>query len=208
MIHYMFDWHCHLGEKSEACLLCTSRPDEFESASGWLHHAYGLLDPSGDDISILENALEKDPKALVGEFGPDSRHPVDEALIQDMLILAKEMERPFVLHVVRRHDRMLGMLAGMKGLPPFIVHRFTASYEVALEYMKKGGIISLAPGAERTRDYRKLITMPFLLESDLPSGEEQRRILEGWYRTVAAHCGMKIGKLEEKTDGWGAVFKA
>jgi len=141
----MFDFHAHIGSYTEDAIIATSRRDEWESAKAYPHRAYGILLPKEGDAEALDEALRADEGALLGEVGLDKRHgeSMDEKFFLDCLKIAKELWRPFFLHIVGTYGRTLELVKSMIPLPPFFIHGFTGSYEVAKEFTKLGAYISL-----------------------------------------------------------------
>lgn len=206
----MFDAHAHIGDiLTEDALICTSQSNEYTKVRMYPHRAYGLLPPlSGKALEELYSAVQGDSSSLIGEFGVDRRYddPAEEEVLLSILELAHEADRCFILHQVGHTDRLLKALDQFTSLPPFIVHGFTGSAETAREISRRGGIISLGPRSENTRDFRKLLTFPFLLETDLPVGRQQKHTIELWYDSIAKHLDIDVEDLSEIIDGRRAVF--
>lgn len=206
----MFDAHAHIGDIiTEDALICTSRPEEYEAVRQYRHRAYGLLPPfSSDSLEKLISAADADKEALIGEFGTDRRFndPLEEKILYSLISLSKETDRPFILHQVGHTDRLLRALDSFQSLPAFMVHGFTGSAETARELIRRGGIISLGPRSERTRDFKALLALPFLLESDLPVGEREKKVIDHWYAAVAEYLETEPERLVETIDARRAVF--
>ena len=202
----MFDAHAHIGEYRHDALICTSQSDEYQIAERYPLHSYGTLSPDENVPFIIEERLREDPSAFIGEFGPDSRFEYSITVIKALLELARDYSRPFTLHVVRRHDEMLHLLRQIKTGVPFIVHGFTSSAQIADEYIRLGGFISLGKRSLRSRDFTSLLRKNFLLESDLPCSSEADRVLEEVYTSAALQLGTSIAVLEEMIDERRTVF--
>lgn len=198
----MFDAHAHPGKPSSRVLACCAKEADFPLMKAFPHRAYGLLWPRQGSIEVLRKALEDDPTALIGEVGLDERFPIaDEGFLMDALLFAKELHRPFTLHVVGLHTPVLWALKTASPLPPFIVHGFTSSYETARRYVDLGGLISLGPRSERTRSFTRLLTLPFVLETDMETGPAQEKALAGLHGRVAERLGKDVEHLEEEIHG-------
>ena len=202
----MFDAHAHIGEYRQDALICTSLPEEYQSAVSYPLHSYGTLSTDENVPQLIEERLKKDTAAFIGEFGPDSRFEYSITVIRTLLELARDYSRPFTLHVVRRHDEMLHLLKDMKVRVPFIVHGFTSSARIADEYCRLGGFISLGKRSIRSRDFSSLVRKNFLLESDMPCSPEADIVLEEVYTSVALQLGISFARLEEMTDERRTVF--
>lgn len=202
----MFDAHCHMGLAYSDAIVCTSRTDEYGAVSSYPLHSFGILRKDGGDLRLLVQALENDKKAMVGEFGLDSRFNEGDELFLSQLKLAKDLARPFTLHVVHRHSEVIRALKKIKPACPFIVHGYTSSAQLAAEYARLGGFISLSPLSARTRDYEKLLALPFLLESDMPLSAESLAVLDSWYEKAASDMKTERERLEEMINERKAVF--
>lgn len=135
--------------------------------------------------TCLEEALTASgnlrPVAL-GECGLDRSSRVDEGsfglqveALREQLALARELELPVVLHVVKAHGKMLSLLKE-DGAPSRggLVHAFSGSLEVAQAYVKEGLMISFGgmvtrPNAKKAREAAASLGCEWLLtETDAP----------------------------------------
>ncbi|MCR5731448.1 MAG: TatD family hydrolase [Sphaerochaetaceae bacterium] len=198
----MFDAHAHIGENYQNCLVASSSLEEYPRLKRYEHRAYGLLFPESNCSSEVIKALEADKGALCGEIGLDRRFikEKDIAFMNDMLSYLKEKQRPFILHLVGRIDEMLSLLKDHRIDFPFMIHGFTSSYEVAHSFSKQGGTISLGPRSLRTRDIKRLVTLPFVLETDMKVSASQQNELLNVYSEVSKLLGIDISTLEEETE--------
>ena len=159
-----------------------------------LHLAYGLHPWTVAGMSQAEVSLALDslgtalegrdgvfPVAL-GETGLDrSRRvakeslPVQERAFRLQLSLARALDLPVVLHIVRSHGRALDIVR-QDGLPRAggLVHAFSASAEVAHAWVRVGAHISFSTalarrGAKRARAAASIVPLErVLIESDAP----------------------------------------
>lgn len=206
----MFDAHAHIGDTiTEDVLVCTSKVDEYFIVKNYPYHAYGLLSPLSEDaLDTLVKTIKNDKRCMIGEFGVDRRFDdrLEDEVLHTLLSLAEETGKPFTLHKVGRTDKLLKALSSYRNLPPFIVHGYTGSIETARELMKRGGIISLGPGGVKTKHFQKLLSLPFLIETDMAAGFEQQTVLENMYKDVAKAMEISVEELVEKIDAGRAVF--
>lgn len=198
----MFDSHAHIKEIRDNCLVASSFPDEYQLLKRYKHRAYGLLFPKTNCSNILIEALENDKSGLCGEIGLDRRFRMecDIPFMSDMLSYLEESKRPFILHLVGRYDEMLRLLKAFKIDTPFMLHGFTGSYESALSFTRLGGTISLGPRSLKTRDISKLITLPFVLETDMEVSNEEQLVLERVYNEISILTGLAKEELESKVN--------
>jgi TatD DNase family protein len=86
------------------------------------------------------------------------------------LELAKDIDKPVVLHIVRGHDVMQNLLKAVE-LPMAMIHGFKGNFEVAKFYLERGYVLSLGSRSflgANLEDYRWLPKNAFVLESDAP----------------------------------------
>lgn len=123
--------------------------------------------------------LQHSMVCAVGEIGLDFRPGMAAEAVQVMLLeeqfkLARTLQLPVVLHVVKAHDRMLSLLRRY-GLPKGgVVHAFSGSIEQARQYAKLGfklgfgGAITYNGALKQHRMVRDLPLEWMLLETDAP----------------------------------------
>ena len=191
----LFDSHAHVGELTDSAFIATASTSEMESASAYRYKALGII-PEGNekDLDKLE-AAAKDGWHI-GEIGLDRRFPdmkEQEYVFRRALSVAIEHDRMAIIHVVRAYGPLYDILSDMN-VRRFLVHGYTGSVEMAERLIGQGGIISLSPRAERTRDFKGLLTLPFVTETDMPTGPEQRRVLKAWNERLSELTGEDIGE--------------
>ena len=195
----MFDAHAHIGEMTEDALVCTASVSEVEMARSFPHFAVGSIPGHGDfDEGVLRMAAGSG--GHIGEIGLDRRFPDIEGQIdifQRALSVAKEYDRLAIIHVVRAYGPLYDSLTDM-GIKRFLVHGYTGSVEMAERLIGLGGIISLSPRAERTKDFTGLLELPFVTETDMATGPEQRRLLKEWNERLSELTGEDIGERSER----------
>ena len=191
----MFDAHAHIGEMTEDALVCTASVSEMKKARSFPHFAVGSIPGHGDfDESVLRAAAMSG--GHIGEIGLDRRFPdmkEQEYVFRRALSVAIEHDRMAIIHVVRAYGPLYDILTDM-AVRRFLVHGYTGSVEMAERLIGQGGIISLSPRAERTKDFKELLTLPFVTETDMPTGSEQRRVLKAWNERLSELTGEDIGE--------------
>ncbi len=192
----MFDAHAHIGIITEKALVNTSSPEEALNASGFNYLSVGLLPPN-DNLGLYEELLKAG--LYSGEIGLDKRFVNKEKqkdCFREALYIAKCCNRLITIHSVGYLDELLHALDDIKP-EKFILHGFTGSFESAKEIARRNGIISLGPRSLNAKSLQKLITLPFVVESDLKTGEEQLNSLE---MVIKAIDKLVSFNTEEKTE--------
>ena len=196
----MFDAHAHPGEEFTAeAFICTSAPSEYNGIRRCRYKAAGYLPGSAEelDTKMMEQAAMDG--FHIGEIGLDRRFPSMEKQEEDLrtaLRIAVQYRRVAVIHVVREYERILRIIDDIRP-EKFMLHGWTGSYEEALLFIKRGGVISLSPRAERTRSFTRLLSLPFVTETDMPLGKEEEKVLLGWNEYLSSITGIDIASRTE-----------
>ncbi len=147
-----------------------------------LHPCWAHTVPLADALAALPAAFEGPDAAVgVGEIGLDRRRAfaphldAQRAAFRGQLAVARALDRPVVLHVVRAHGEALDRLRA-DGLPRAggMVHSFSGSAEVAQAYVALGLHVSFTgalahPTAHRARAAAQAVPLSRLLvETDAP----------------------------------------
>lgn len=193
----MFDAHAHAGIITDKALVCTSSTDEI--LYGYKHWAVGAIPEGGSfNLETLIKHIEKG--AQVGEIGLDKRFDDMErqlSIFRSALTVAKEYDRLAIIHSVRTHGLVCDTLKNL-GIKRFMIHGYTGSFEMAERFIKQGGIISLSPRAERTKDFSRLLTLPFATETDMKTGTEEEMALYLWNEKLSHLTSCNIERRSEE----------
>ena len=195
----MFDFHAHPGCDDRDSFLSILTPGEIPLITET--SSIGLLPWEKEMIArdAIETLIRDNPLLMVGEFGLDKIKGGGEKDIDDFLFMAdmaRSYDRLAVIHSVRYTAYILDELRRME-IKRAIFHSFTGSYELARDIMRAGYLISLSPRSFRTRDIGKLLTLDFLLESDMKTGKEQKDELRRLYLEAERSTGKDM---EEKME--------
>ena len=191
----LFDAHAHIGGQTDSAFIATSSTDEMDSAASYRYRALGII-PEGREKDIEKLRIAARNGWHIGEIGLDKRYgnlPEQERIFREALRIADRYDRVAVIHAVRTYGRTLEILEE-EGIGKFIIHGFTGSYETAREVIRLGGMISLSPRAEMARSFEKLITLPFLIETDMKAGKEEMDILSSWNKKLSGKIGIDAGE--------------
>lgn len=142
---------------------------------------WGIYPEYADNEALIEKEFQhlKNSKIdlfAIGECGLDKRFPNLEkqvALFRRQLILASQMNKPVIIHLVGHYQKALELLKETDPRPVFILHSWSGSAQMAKEFIKLGGKISLSAGILKSP--KKLIEIfnsipedKILFETDSP----------------------------------------
>ncbi|RTE66937.1 TatD family deoxyribonuclease [Amphritea opalescens] len=133
-----------------------------------------------DDLNTLEERLSQHLEVIaVGEIGldlfiPNADLEAQLAVFRPQLVLAKQFDKPVLLHVRKAHDQVLKQLRQLKLARAGLVHGFSGSEQQASEYLKLGFKLGIGGAVtyERATKLRRLVAQlpldSFVLETDSP----------------------------------------
>lgn len=133
-------------------------------------------------LSELRTLLSKSPQVIaIGEIGLDTAIdcPLDtqQRAFASQLALAEQFELPVIMHHRKSHHLLLGALKQHQFNRGGVIHAFSGSVEVAMQYLERGFYLGVGgtityPRGSKTRKTLKAIFPEFsdrlLLETDAP----------------------------------------
>lgn len=115
----------------------------------------------------------------IGECGLDKLHldtwPRQQAFFEAQLALAKETHLPVIVHSVKAHNEVLQSLQQYQLARGGVIHAFSGSTEVAIQYIKLGfklGIGGLIMNPNAKKLHKAVAELPlahFVIETDSPA---------------------------------------
>lgn len=236
----MVDIHRHLPGNRESTIppswhiwYATSSPDEWETLrqleiTETQRRGYGILPKVTVEIDSvirrLNDLIASDPYGYIGEFGLDYRYEptvsrkIQFSLALELLRLARNLNRPAVLHHVGPMNQLEQLLNKAPGTTPVIIHGFLKSVESARKLADLGATISLGPNVwkKKTKLGKRLaeIDIPFLLETDF-NLERERQMETGSYEQIVTEHTEQVAKrmerpleeIKEMCHGYAKVFE-
>lgn len=127
----------------------------------------------------LQELLEKNPRASVGECGLDQwvTHPpleIQVPVFLEQIRLAREMDRALTIHCLKAWGPLFECFSHQPPPPRFLMHSFGGSIEIARRLLPMGAYFSFSGYFLQTRKaavieiFRALPTDRILLETDAP----------------------------------------
>ena len=165
-----------------------------------------------DDVDRLRDVLTSRPAWGVGEIGIDSRFEDQTKLCLQQLQLAIDLDRFVVAHVVGRGS-LTRFAQLVDQLPPIrgAIHAFPGTIEQALEWVRRGWMISVGggithPGRLKLRRVVEQLPLDSLVvETDAPdlpvAGQRQGRPtdLQAVLSSVATIRSLTVSEVAEAT---------
>ncbi len=198
----MLDSHAHPGDRSyKNALVCSDSLNitlsEFE---GYRYKSIGLLPSSSTRFNIENVYSALNNGFLIGEIGLDRRYKNIEKqseIFKELLRVAKERDVLVTIHSVRTAELTYSIIKELR-VRRFLIHSFSYSYEMAKRFLSLGGGISLSRRAASLKDFNKIITLPFLTETDMKTGREEWDELYSWNSFLSDLLGRDIAQESEK----------
>ncbi|MBZ2167142.1 TatD family hydrolase [Marinobacter sp. F4216] len=142
-------------------------------------HPWFVAEHSDDDLRALDEALGERPDRCValGECGLDRLHGDLDAQLpwfEAQVAIAARRQFPLVIHSVRTHDEVHGVLNRARWRGRALVHGFSGSYQQACKLVDQGCFIGVGgvithPRARKTREtMTRLPVDSLVLETDAP----------------------------------------
>lgn len=194
----MIDAHAHIGDnRYKDAIVCSASP--LSVPDGYRFNSIGLIPQSMcSDISIFEEYASNG--YFIGEIGLDRRYPdIDKQLkiFESILSIARNYDSFVTVHMVGFQEATFDALR-KSGIRRFLLHGYTGSVEMARRFISIGGIISLSARAEKAKSFHSLLSLPFVTETDMPMGEDERDTLTSWNRKLSMLTGRDIENESEK----------
>lgn len=142
-------------------------------------HPWTVRDQSSDVLEAMFEELERIAPTVsaIGELGVDffeMKDPVQRMKqpewCERQLDLAFRHQKPVILHVVKGHDVVLGLLKHYRGRPG-IVHSWRGSEQDGRKYIDRAFVLSIGPRSIQRLKPSDLAWLPpenFVLETDSP----------------------------------------
>ncbi len=158
-------------------VLCSEHRERFDVLVG-LHPMHACQEGLARLLDDFRELAHHEGIWGLGEIGIDGRigqaplhHQV--ALFCDALAIAREVDKPIVLHVVREHGQALKCLRSIRRQWSGYVHGFSGSVQLAKEYAELGLGVSIHP--------RVLFSMPQKVELYLDALPHELLFFESSY---------------------------
>ncbi|GAB2883474.1 TatD family hydrolase [Microbulbifer echini] len=160
----------------------------------------------------LTEHLSQNPCVAIGECGLDAAidTPLElqVAVFKIQLEIASELRLPLILHVHRAHNEVLKLLKQYHLPGGGVVHAFSGSEQMAMDYWKMGfylgvgGTITYARAVKTRRTFAQMPLESLVLESDAPdmplSGRQgQRNSPENLPLIAAELAALRDASLQE-----------
>lgn len=153
----------------------------------WLQkNAAGLLTEQTQEkiVALISDEITQSTTAVspycvaVGECGLDKLIAIPLELQQQLLIThivaANQLHKPLIIHCVRAHNELIALLKKYPAKYGGVIHGFSGSYEVAMQYIALGFYLGIGgtityERAQKTRATVAKIPLDYvLLETDAP----------------------------------------
>jgi TatD DNase family protein len=146
-------------------------------------HPHNAKDMDADSIRMIRNLARKEKVVAIGEIGLDyyrdiSPRAEQQRRFREQIALALELGKPIIIHDRDANDDVLGILKeeGVFRRAPagLLLHCFSGSRDLALQYVKLGAMISIAgpvtyKNARKAAEVAEAVPLDrLLIETDAP----------------------------------------
>lgn len=183
-------------------------------------HPHSAKEVDNSTIEILRSFAKRDKVVAIGEIGLDfhydnSPRDVQRKWFKEQLKLAKEVNLPVVIHTREASQETFDILKeAQDGSLRGVLHCYSGSVEMALEYIKLGFYISIAGpvtfnNARVTKEVAKAVPLDkLLIETDCPyltpmpyRGKRNEPMFTKYVaQTIAELRGITFDELAEATN--------
>ncbi len=140
-------------------------------------HPENLEDASLDDLAVIKRFANNDKCVAIGEIGLDyhwmtSSKKVQRDFFEAQINLAKELDKPIIVHDREAHGDTLDILKTTK--PKGVLHCFSGSKEMAREIIKLGmyiginGVVTFNNARKSLEVVKEIPLERLVLETDCP----------------------------------------
>lgn len=189
------DFHTHHVPGQAGSAIVSTRPEEFNPQPGhWYSVGIHPWYPDSDE-RLLRLAVRHPQVLAVGEAGLDklchTPLSMQQELFRQQALLAEEVGKPLVIHLVRATDELLAIRKELHPRQPWIIHGFRGKASLAATYLRHG--LSLSIGSRFQSEALASIPIDRLfLETD-----ESRESIDSLYQRVATLRGMQAAELQQ-----------
>lgn len=211
----------NIGADLQTSIASVSLAEKYENIYAAIGvHPHSAKEMDNSTIEILKSFAKREKVVAIGEIGLDfhydnSPRDVQRKWFKEQLKLAKEVDLPVVIHTREASQETFDILKeAQDGKLRGVLHCYSGSVEMALEYIKLGFYISLGGpvtfnNAKVSREVAKAVPLDkLLIETDCPyltpvpyRGKRNEPIFVKYVaETIAEIRGISLEELGEATN--------
>ncbi len=152
-------------ETSEKAIAISSQLSAFSLYASVGLHPIHVADEKFDYDTYL-NLAKEEKVVAIGETGIDLFHDkntyeIQKEIFSQFLLIAKEVNKPVIIHCREANNQLLEILKSQKALPKGVIHCFCGDWKFAKELLDLGflisftGIITFTKDPSRVREPRR-----------------------------------------------------
>lgn len=171
----------NIGADLKTSIASVSLADKYDNIYAAVGvHPHSAKEMDNSTIEILKSFAKRDKVVAIGEIGLDfhydnSPRDIQRKWFKEQLKLAKEVDLPVIIHTREAAQETFDILKeAQDGSLRGVLHCYSGSVEMALEYIKLGFYISIAGpvtfnNAKVTKEVAKAVPLDkLLIETDCP----------------------------------------
>lgn len=173
-----YNLHTHFGLEREDVTEIVNRypyePVDVPFFSSGIHPWYIDVEKVDEHLDIIEQRLGMDNCLALGECGLDKRidipFEIQMEIFEKQLFLAKEYQKPVILHLVGAFEELIAIQKKVQPGIPMIQHGFSKNLQVAKQLLNSGFYLSfgkyLLRNPELSEVLKEVSADRFFLETD------------------------------------------
>ena len=204
-MHPYINIHTHYTSDSEGVIEVVDRNLDVEAnnESSYGLHPWGLLDAK-NDLILLEKKIKESNCIAIGECGLDRvKSDVTLSVQEDVFIkqleLAKQVNKPVIIHCVKAFDRLMPIIKKYGANISVIIHGFNNNIEILKRVRNDNvkfsfGKALFKEGSNAQKCIKQLYLHEFFLETD----NEVSLSIEEVYLKASSLLGIELEVLKEE----------
>lgn len=174
----LYNLHTHTASGTPGVFEVVNRypyePVDVPYFSSGIHPWYIDEQREEEHFSIIEKRLQLPNCLALGECGLDKRIeislPVQAGIFEKQLLLAKQYQKPVILHLVAAYQEVIDIYKRIQPGLPMVVHGFSKNMQVAKQLLDNGFYLSfgkyLLRNPELSKVFMQVPDERFFLETD------------------------------------------
>ncbi len=154
-----------------------------------------------EQINTIKKAASLKNVLAIGEIGLDKLHSnfdLQKDVFLKQINIAKEVEKPIIIHCVKAFSELLEILKTEKLKIPVIIHRYSGNITIAGELLKFGCYLSFGHELFNTKSKTPKVFKKLPLENIFLETDDAEITIEAVYKKAAEIKNVTVTEINEK----------